>query len=807
MLRTRRLLLNYLTAIAVAVSLPILQPVFAQTLNSPVSGSQSTLAQRTSFANAAGTQSDPVVLPTGNVVNLYSFGSSSTDAIEPDSQLVQASDGNFYGTAVNGGTDGAGAIYKATPSGVVTVVYSFTGGADGGYPNDSPPIQATDGNLYGCTTSGGNGGGTLYSYNIATGQFTTLYAFENGGNPFGVLIDDGKGNLYGTAVLDGDSGNGSVWKWNYATNTFTTLYSFTGGADGKWPRGGVVLATDGNLYGTARFGGNYSAVNTSGQGNGTAFVLSTDGTNFNAFYSFSDGVLQNDGYAPLGDLVEGPDGNLYTTTYSGGDPAVNGGAFIQIIPNGASSKVVALHDFQGVPTEGGGVAYGRPFLGGDRKFYIASAFGGTDNGNGGYGQLMQLDTKGNLVPVYDYYTSEDLFAYGPSAGVTESTDGNLYGTTANGGLYGTSGSGAGALYEVQLGLPPAIMLTPSASAVAPGTAVTLSWAVTNAFSKNDRVCIARSSDGSWKGSVDISGTASVIPTATIGPVTYALTCGGLETAISTITVGGSPVPLTPAVTSTLNPSSIAVNQSPSISATVTGPPGSPLPTGTVQFQSDGSDLGSPVTLSNGTATLSDEVFATAGFFAISASYSGDANYTATESEAVTLAVVPSPVPPAATLTATPATLSISAPGGTGSVTLNVSNFSSNAITFSCAGLPANTTCQFGALSGGTSKLQIVTAGSNASTSLFLPGTRGGSQTMYALALPGLLVIAGLFAKRKRYSQWLNISVSLLLLSLGIVLAGCGGGNSHNTPPGTSTLTVTASAGSQSATTTISLIVQ
>ncbi|AEU37813.1 glycosyl hydrolase 53 domain protein [Granulicella mallensis MP5ACTX8] len=181
----------------------------------------------------------------------------------------------------------------------------------------------------------------------------------------------------------------------------------------------------------------------------------------------------------------------------------------------------------------------------------------------------------------------------------------------------------------------------------------------------------------------------------------------------------------------------------------------------------------------------------------------------TASANLSIVIAPAPTP---TITASSTTVTISAPGGSGSTMLTVVNFANSAITFTCSGLPAGASCNPGALSSSnTATLQITTTA--ASTALVSPAKSGTAQTMYALALPGLLAIGGLFATRKR--QWQRLFLLLLLLSAGMMMTACNGSNNSGnsgggtsgTPAGTSTVTVTATDGGQTATLPITLVVQ
>lgn len=473
--------------------------------------------------------SDTATLPAPGSI-LYSFGASTTDGFLPYAGVIQASDGNFYGATARGGQYNIGTFYKLTLSGQETVIHSF-GGADDGSSPLSTPIEASDGNIYGVAEAGGpNDYGSIYQYNLTTGVFTVVYLFQaaDGYGPESALIDDGKGTLYSTAGYGGVNNVGSVWSWNYHTNTFKTLYSFLGTTDGLDPEAGLVLANDGNLYGTSGQGG-------AGGGYGTAFMLGTDGSNFQVIHTFTNGA---DGGYP-GDLVEYSDGNLYGISNSGASEGA--GNFFQIVPNGVNSTVNSIHDF--TPPGAYEQGYGHPFIGGDGKFYAALQSGGMNFD----GQVVQLDTLGNVADVYDFVIvgGDDAFPYST---VLEGADGNLYGSTYyNGTHYLGTTLGIGTIYRVATALPPVITLTPSAGSVDAGKSVTLTWAANNVYSKNDQVCVAYSSDGTWTGVVAPSGTATVSP---VGPntVNYAITCAGVETATTSLVVGSS-VPLSVTTTS------------------------------------------------------------------------------------------------------------------------------------------------------------------------------------------------------------------------------------------------------------------
>ena len=173
----------------------------------------------------------------------------------PEAGLVQGSDGNFYGTTYVGGANGDGTVFKTTPSGTLTTLYSFAG-SDGDTPV-AGLVQSRDGNFYGTTSAGGvNDGGTVFKI-TPSGTLTTLYSFagngSDGANPFAELVQGSDGNFYGTTLSGGENNDGTVFKIT-PSGTLTTLYSFAG-SDGDQAYAGLVQGSDGNFYGTTYAGG------------------------------------------------------------------------------------------------------------------------------------------------------------------------------------------------------------------------------------------------------------------------------------------------------------------------------------------------------------------------------------------------------------------------------------------------------------------------------------------------------------------------------------------------------------------------
>jgi uncharacterized repeat protein (TIGR03803 family) len=307
-------------------------------------------------------------------VVLHSFAGPPTDGANPLASLLRDAAGNLYGTTYFGGASKAGVVFKLSPTGAETVLYSFTGGADGANPT-AGLFRDAAGNLYGTTEYGGaDGAGVVFELVRCNSgyDFKVLHRFTGGGDgglPLAGLIQDQAANLYGTTANGGaaskecPAGCGTIFKLS-PTGTETVLHKFSGG-DGASPGPGVGLIRDaeGNLYGTTEIGGAPSIVCNGGCG--TVFKLSPTGTE-TILYGFTGGA---DGATPYAGLIQDAAGNLYGTTYVGGSSGP--GVVFKLSPTGTET---VLHSF-------------------------------TDGADGGL----------------------------PSAGLVQDAAGNLYGTTGQGG--------------------------------------------------------------------------------------------------------------------------------------------------------------------------------------------------------------------------------------------------------------------------------------------------------------------------------------------------------------------------------------
>jgi uncharacterized repeat protein (TIGR03803 family) len=300
--------------------------------------------------------------PAGKESVLHSFSGSDGEA--PDANLLLDGEGNLYGVTEDGGSGGCGVgcgtVFKVDKLGKTTVLYGFTGGADGGTPSGSL-IEDADGNLYGATFWGGNlsgcltnGCGVLFKLD-RFGSETVLYTFSgkaDGANPNGGLIRDARGNLYGTAAYGGDSscylGCGTVFKLN-TNGQFTVLHSFSAGTDGVYPYAGLIRDTKSNLYGTTAAGGKTTKFCSAGCG--TVFKVSKTGEE-TVLYSFEGGT---DGVTPYAGLIFDPAGNLYGTTPWGGDLKCNNGIGFGcgvVFSIGPTGKETILYRFKGADGDG-----------------------------------------------------------------------------------------------------------------------------------------------------------------------------------------------------------------------------------------------------------------------------------------------------------------------------------------------------------------------------------------------------------------------------------------------------------------------
>jgi uncharacterized repeat protein (TIGR03803 family) len=425
----------------------------------------------------------------GRETILHSF-TGGNDGGYPYAGLIQDSAGNLYGTTNGGGQSGAGVVFKLDTKGNETLLYSFTGGNDGGYPYAGVVFDSA-GNLYGTTNGGGqSGAGVVFKLDMK-GNETVLYSFtggNDGGYPYAGVVLDSAGNLYGTAPYGGTAGAGVVFKLDTKGNE-TVLYSFTGGNDGGYPNAGVVLDEDGNLYGAASGGGpaaggaifkldmagdeailygfpcldgfnNEGSVNVSnspstviqdsngnlygtmpfgGAANAGIVYKITPGGKESILYNFTGGT---DGANPFAGVVMDAAGSLYGTTNNGG---AAGAGVVYKLDTGGHETVLHTFSCLGCPADDGRSPNGGVILDAAGNLY------GTTHGGGsaGFGTVYKLDPVGHETVLYSFTNGADG-AY-PTAGVIMDSAGNLYGTTTYGGTPGFYGRGRGVVYKLEPG--------------------------------------------------------------------------------------------------------------------------------------------------------------------------------------------------------------------------------------------------------------------------------------------------------------------------------------------------------------------
>jgi uncharacterized repeat protein (TIGR03803 family) len=364
---------------------------------------------------------------------LYTF-EGTTDGGTPYDHLVADSAGNLYGTAHGGGKNcngyGCGVVFEITPRGREKVLYAFAGQSDGSGPYGGV-IHDEKGNLYGTTSTGGTGYGGVVFEITPRGREKVLYAFtdgSDGGDPETGVIRDKKGNFYGTTELFGRYYCGTVFKLA-PDGTETTLYTFTGGSDGFFPSGLIRDEAD-NLYGTTLDGGAH--------GDGTVFKLAPDGT-LTVLHNFGK---SGDGVQPAAGVIEDSAGNLYGTTLTGG--AHDSGTVFRLAPDGTET---VLYSF-----DGGSYAWSPNGLIEDKKgnFYGTTQYGGSTNCfDNGCGSVFKLAPDGTGTVLYAFAGGSD--GGRPYAGVIEDGAGNLFGTTSRGGAGDCAGKGmgCGVVFEIK----------------------------------------------------------------------------------------------------------------------------------------------------------------------------------------------------------------------------------------------------------------------------------------------------------------------------------------------------------------------
>jgi uncharacterized repeat protein (TIGR03803 family) len=358
---------------------------------------------------------------------LYVF-QGGTDASGPIAGVIERGK-LLYGTTYFGGTNNLGTVYSVAADGTESVIHSFGSGTDGANPQAGLVADAK-GNLYGTTYSGGaKDRGTVFKI-TPKGKETVLYSFcpnyphcTDGFNVSAGLILDANGNLYGTSYAGGANSLGTVFKVA-SDGTQTVLYSFKGGSDGADPSASVIADSQGNLYGTTYDGGN---TNCYGAGCGTVFKLATDGTE-SVLYAFQGG---SDGANPFASLIMDATGNLYGTTWSGGSTTNCSGSgcgtVFEVATNGTET---ILHAFSGGSD---GMDLQSPLTADENgNLYGTTDYGGntSDCSGNGCGTVFKLAPDGTKTVLHAFAGSDGAQ---PGGQLLAEKKGELYAATYNGG--------------------------------------------------------------------------------------------------------------------------------------------------------------------------------------------------------------------------------------------------------------------------------------------------------------------------------------------------------------------------------------
>ncbi|MBI4659958.1 MAG: hypothetical protein HY735_14045 [Verrucomicrobia bacterium] len=373
---------------------------------------------------------------------LKSFGVSG---VNPRGNLIMGADGALYGTTFNGGGGGRwgnfGGVFKMNLDGTgFRMLKSFDYNLDGGYPTEGL-VQGADGALYGTTLGGGgfDEPGTLFKLDPNETSFTVLKTFDVFDTEPGSLVPGIDGALYGRTVRGGASGRGTVFKVNLDGTGFMVLRNFS---DSE-PHMPVALlqGMDGRLYGTTARGG------TSNPGTvGTVFKLNLDGTGFTELKSFNESEASpiriemwfehRNGDTPIS-LVQGTDGALYGTAPNGG--AGNAGTVFKLNPDGTGFTVL-----KSFTSTDGAVPLGTLMQGSDGALYGTTRQGGDT----GLGTVFKLNPDGSGFTILRNFNSSD--GNYPAAGLLQGPDGSLYGTAPNGGTTSNDNPlGYGTLFKLR----------------------------------------------------------------------------------------------------------------------------------------------------------------------------------------------------------------------------------------------------------------------------------------------------------------------------------------------------------------------
>jgi uncharacterized repeat protein (TIGR03803 family) len=385
-----------------------------------------------------------IALPAQTFTSLASFNGDN-GAFPVSMSLVQGTDGNLYGTAPYGGANAGGTVFKVTPTGTVTTLYSFCAQiscTDGKTPL-AGLVLANNGIFYGTTSVGGvNGDGTVFSITTG-GALTTLHSFTlatDGAYLVAALVQAANGTFYGATGEGGAHNLGTIFSMTPG-GTVSTLHTFDG-TDGQYPYAALIEGTNGTFYGTTSEGG----ANGEADDDGTVFSITAGGA-LTTLHNF-DGT---DGANPYAPLVQASNGNFYSTTVEGG---ANGyGTVFSITAGGTLST---LHSFDSTD---GANSYAALVQATNGTLYGTTTEGGTANCSFGQpcGTIFSVTSGGTVTTQHSFDVTDGEKPYG---GLVQDTDGTFYGVTYEGGV-----SNYGTIFSLAVGLHPFVETLPTSGLV------------------------------------------------------------------------------------------------------------------------------------------------------------------------------------------------------------------------------------------------------------------------------------------------------------------------------------------------------
>jgi uncharacterized repeat protein (TIGR03803 family) len=361
---------------------------------------------------------------------LHEFQYATGDGQQPQSGLLEGSDGRLYGTTAFRGSNDVGLVFRVNKDGAAyEVLHRFTDtGREGIYPS-SAVIEAPDGRLYGATILGGTNatrGGTIYSMNKDGSSYQVLWSLgktqSDGSGPSGALLLGSDRALYGTTIYGGVHGEGTIFRIKLDGSDYSILHHCGEYGEGAQPTGGLIEGSDGALYGTMTIGG--------GPGSGVLYKINKDCSGYAVLHKF----LSVEGWQPNAPLFKGVDGRLYGTTSNGG--AYKFGSVFRSDESGNGFTVLWSFARSGT-TEAG--PQGAVLEASDKRLYGTAQYGGVNN----RGAIFGLSGGGTSYSTLHEFGSLVNDGYRLNPGLIEGTDGFLYGTTSAGGI-----SNAGTVFRL-----------------------------------------------------------------------------------------------------------------------------------------------------------------------------------------------------------------------------------------------------------------------------------------------------------------------------------------------------------------------